>query len=95
MELLKSQHHVEMENLRCKLEATGRKRRKRLALGGGGEVNTMELEPSLRSDRPQEAVLDDQASSDFAGEKPAQEEEKVHGRLGFHDSYPLFCSISE
>ncbi|KAF9315427.1 hypothetical protein BG003_003055 [Podila horticola] len=56
-----------MENLRCQLEATGRKRRKRLAPGeGGGEQNTMEPIQSLRSDQPQETVLNDQASNDFA-----------------------------
>ncbi|KAG0028818.1 hypothetical protein BGZ81_004397 [Podila clonocystis] len=66
MELLKSQHQVEMESLRCQLESKSRKRKKRLAQEGG-EENTMELEPSQMTYKPQEVVLDDQTSNDVAG----------------------------
>ena len=66
MELLKSQHQVEMEDLRCRMEATGRKRKKRLAPGGEEKDETMEPGPSRRY-QSQEPDLDDQASSDFAG----------------------------
>ncbi|KAF9023172.1 hypothetical protein BGZ52_013243 [Haplosporangium bisporale] len=65
MELLKSQHQVEMEDLRCQLKATSRKRKKRLAPGGGEEDETFEPRPSQRY-QPQEADMDDQVSSDFA-----------------------------
>lgn len=75
MELLKSQHQVEMEDLRCQLEATSRKRKKRLAPGGGGEDETLEPGPSRRY-QPQEADLDDQASSDFAGRKEREHKKK-------------------
>ncbi|KAG0027733.1 hypothetical protein BGZ82_008790, partial [Podila clonocystis] len=65
MELLKSQHQVEMESLRCQLEAKSRKRKRRLT-PGGEEENTMEQEPSQMTYTPQEVVLDDQTSNDVA-----------------------------
>ncbi|KAF9322695.1 hypothetical protein BG006_002132, partial [Podila minutissima] len=68
MELLISQHQVEMENLRCQLEATGRKRKKRLAPGrrGGGDENITEPEPSQMTEQPREVVMNDQVSNDLA-----------------------------
>ncbi|KAG0082474.1 hypothetical protein BGZ92_011696 [Podila epicladia] len=67
MELLISQHQVEMQNLRCQLEATGRKRKKRLALARGGEdESTMEPEPSQMKDQSQKVALGDRVSNSIA-----------------------------
>lgn len=76
MELLKSQHQVEMEDLRCLLEATGRKRKKRLAPAAGEKDETFEPGPSWRY-QPQEANLDNQVSNDFAGRKEREHKKKT------------------